>query len=121
MDNVAFAYLVTVLLFARSGLYAARGERPGLAAVVASLFQVTVVALIYAVVSGEEFSSYYIFYGSLLFAILFVSGLRFGYEQVDRGAAARRRLPAPRGARRLGRAHRGGRARAARRATSPVK
>lgn len=82
LDNVSFAYLVTVLLFARSGLYASRGERPGLTAVVACLFQVTVVALIYAVVSGQEFQSYYLFYGSLGFAIVIVSGLRYGYEQV---------------------------------------
>lgn len=82
MEHVSFAYLVTVLLFARSGLYASRGERPGLTAVVACLFQVTVVALIYAVVSGQEFQSYYLFYGSLAFAVLIVSGLRFGYERV---------------------------------------
>ena len=31
-----FAYLVTVLLFARSGLYAARGERPGMSRIVSS-------------------------------------------------------------------------------------
>ncbi|MGK2938646.1 MAG: sugar transferase [Solirubrobacteraceae bacterium] len=85
MENVAFAYLVTVLLFARSGLYASRGERPGLTAVVACLFQVTVVALIYAVVSGQEFQSYYLFYGSLGFAVLIVSALRFGYERVTGG------------------------------------
>lgn len=88
MDNVSFAYLVTVLLFARSGLYSSRGERPGLTAVVASLFQVTVVALIYAVVSGEEFQSYYLFYGSLAFGIIIVSGLRYGYEQIT-GAVLR--------------------------------
>lgn len=82
LDNVSFAYLVTVLLFARSGLYASRGERPGLPAVVACLFQVTVVALIYAVVSGQEFQSYYLFYGSLAFGVLIISGLRFGYEKV---------------------------------------
>jgi exopolysaccharide biosynthesis polyprenyl glycosylphosphotransferase len=80
LENVSFAYLVTVLLFARSGLYASRGERPGLTAVVASLFQVTVVALIYAVVSGVEFQSYYLFYGSLAFGVVIISGLRFGYE-----------------------------------------
>lgn len=82
LDNVSFAYLVMVLLFARSGLYASRGERPGLTAVVASLFQVTVVALIYAVVSGVEFQSYYLFYGSLAFGIAIISGLRFGYERL---------------------------------------
>jgi exopolysaccharide biosynthesis polyprenyl glycosylphosphotransferase len=80
-DIVAFAYLVTVLLFARSGLYADRGSRPGLSSIVSSLFQVTLVALVFAVVNGEEFSSYYIFYGSLTFAIFIVSGLRFVYER----------------------------------------
>ena len=46
--TIAFAYLVTVLLFARSGLYAERAQRPGLARIVSSLFQVTVVSLIFA-------------------------------------------------------------------------
>ena len=39
-DTIAFVYLVTVLLFARSGLYAERAQRPGLARIVSSLFQV---------------------------------------------------------------------------------
>jgi exopolysaccharide biosynthesis polyprenyl glycosylphosphotransferase len=77
-----FAYLVTVLLFARSGLYAARGERPGMSRIVSSLFQVMLVALIFAVASGHTFSSYYIFYGSLFFAAIYVSLLRLGYEKV---------------------------------------
>jgi exopolysaccharide biosynthesis polyprenyl glycosylphosphotransferase len=76
-----FAYLVTALLFARSRLYSDRGLRPGLTRIVASLFQVTFVAAIFAVVSGEQFSSYYIFYGSLAFALLFLSSLRFFYER----------------------------------------
>jgi exopolysaccharide biosynthesis polyprenyl glycosylphosphotransferase len=75
-----FAYLVTVLLFARSGLYSARGERPGLTRIVSSLFQVMLVALIFALASRNTFSSYYIFYGSLFFAVIYVSLLRFGYE-----------------------------------------
>src|SRR5213592_1934519 len=79
-EIVAFASLVTVLLFARSGLYAGRAERPGLTRIVASLFQVAVVALIFAVVNGERFSSYYVFYGSLFFAIVYVSVFRFVYE-----------------------------------------
>src|SRR5215204_577943 len=80
-DIIAFAYLLTVLLFARSGLYADRGSRPGLRSIVSSLFQVTVVALIFALVNGEDFSSYYIFYGSLVFAIAIVSLLRWTYER----------------------------------------
>ncbi len=78
-----FAYLLTALLFARSGLYADRGQRPGLPRIVASLFQVTFVALIFAVVNGEHFSSYYIFYGSLAFALLYVSLFRFLYERAS--------------------------------------
>jgi exopolysaccharide biosynthesis polyprenyl glycosylphosphotransferase len=77
-----FAYLVTVLLFARSGLYAARGERPGMSRIVSSLFQVAVVALVFAVASGNKFSSYYIFYGSFFFGVLYVSLGRLSYEKV---------------------------------------
>jgi exopolysaccharide biosynthesis polyprenyl glycosylphosphotransferase len=85
---VPFAYLLTALLFARSGLYAARPQRPGLSRIVGSLFQVAFVALIFAVVSGEQFSSFYIFYGSLAFALLYVSTLRAGYEALT-GAVLR--------------------------------
>src|SRR3954451_17634184 len=81
-DYVWFAFLVTALLFARSGLYGDRAVRPGLTSIVASLFQVTVVVLIYAVVSGQDFSSYYIFYGSLFFAVAYFSSLRFLYERL---------------------------------------
>ncbi|HSZ69029.1 MAG TPA: sugar transferase [Solirubrobacteraceae bacterium] len=78
---LAFAYLVTALLFARSGLYAGRGQRPGLTRIVASLFQVTFVALLFALVSGQHFSSFYIFWGSLAFALLYVPSLRSVYER----------------------------------------
>ncbi|HXA55686.1 MAG TPA: sugar transferase, partial [Solirubrobacteraceae bacterium] len=78
---LAFAYLLTALLFARSGLYAARAQRPGMARIVAALFQVTFVALIFALVSGEHFSSYYIFWGSLAFALLYIPLLRLLYER----------------------------------------
>ena len=80
--TVSFGYLVTVLLFARSGLYAARGQRPGLSVIVGALFQTTVVTLIFAVVNGEQFSSYYIFWGSLVFAVLLIGALRTAYERL---------------------------------------
>jgi len=90
-----FVYLLTALLFARSGLYAERALRPGLARIVGSLFQVAFVALLFAVVSGEHFSSYYLFYGSLGFALLYVSSLRAAYEWLTgvllRAAGYRRR------------------------------
>ena len=55
----------------------------------------TVVALVFAVVKGEQYSSYYIFYGTLAFAICFIGSIRWGYEQVTgfllRAAGYRRR------------------------------
>ncbi len=92
---LAFAYLVTALLFARSGLYAERAQRPGLSRIVGALFQVAFLALLFAVVSGEHFQSFYIFWGSLVFALLYVSSLRGVYEWVTgvllRAAGYRRR------------------------------
>src|SRR3954452_2035606 len=94
-DYVPFAFLVASLLFAGSGLYAERSQRPGLTRIVASLFQTTLVALIFAVVNHEEFSSYYIFYGTLFFAVAYVSTARYAYEQLTgwllRSAGYRRR------------------------------
>ncbi len=81
-DLFPFALLVTILLFARSGLYSSRNERPGMTKVVSSLFQVAVVALVFAVASdSHQFSSYYIFYGSLFFAVIYISLLRLSYEK----------------------------------------
>src|SRR4051794_40413778 len=80
-DLVVLATLVTLLLFAKSDLYADRAQRPGFARIIGSLFQVTVVALLFAVINGNEFSSYYIFYGSLVFAIVYVGGFRYLYER----------------------------------------
>jgi len=94
-DLVALATLVTLLLFARSGLYSDRGQRPGFTRIVGSLFQVTVVALLFAVINGDGFSSYYIFYGSLFFSLLYITAFRAIYEAVSgvilRAAGYRRR------------------------------
>ena len=89
------AALVMLLLFARSGLYRERAQRPGFSRVIASLFQVTLVALVYAEIEGEPFQSYYIFYASLFFALLYVSLLRWIFERASgvvlRAAGYRRR------------------------------
>jgi len=94
-DYFPLAGLVMLLLFARSGLYRDRAQRPGFSRVIASLFQVTLIVLIYAEIEGEAFQSYYIFYGSLLFALLYVSSLRWGFERASgwvlRAAGYRRR------------------------------
>jgi exopolysaccharide biosynthesis polyprenyl glycosylphosphotransferase len=94
-DVAPLACLVTILLFARSRLYGPRAIRPGFARVIGSLFQVMIVSLIYGVVEGGQFSSYYIFYGSLFFALIYVSALRWGFEETSgallRAAGYRRR------------------------------
>jgi exopolysaccharide biosynthesis polyprenyl glycosylphosphotransferase len=94
-DVAPLACLVMLLLFARSGLYKDRSQRPGFAKVIASLFQVTLVALVYAEIEGQRFSSYYIFYGSLFFALIYVAGFRFLFERIAgvilRAAGYRRR------------------------------
>jgi exopolysaccharide biosynthesis polyprenyl glycosylphosphotransferase len=95
VDVAPLACLVTILLFARSGLYGPRATRPGFARVVGSLFQVMVVLLIYGLVEGQHFSSFYIFYGSLFFALIYVSAFRWVFEEASgamlRAAGYRRR------------------------------
>lgn len=90
-----FASLITVLLFARSNLYAGRTERAGFTRVISSLSQVMLVTLIFALIDGQRFSSYYIFYGSLLFSLITVSVLRFTFNSLAgwllRAAGYRRR------------------------------
>src|SRR5919106_6821031 len=63
--------LVMLLLFARSGLYRERALRPGSAKVIGSPFQVTPIVLVFALIEGEGFQSYYIFYSSLFFALIY--------------------------------------------------
>jgi exopolysaccharide biosynthesis polyprenyl glycosylphosphotransferase len=79
---VAFAYLVTVLMFARVDLYADRNRRPGLARIVSALFQATVIALVFALANREHYSSYYTFYGSLFFGTAYITGLRYLHTHV---------------------------------------
>jgi len=79
---IAFAYLVTVLMFARVDLYADRPRRPGLSKIATALFQSTVIALVFALANGEHFSSYYIFYGSLIFGTIYIGALRQLHTQV---------------------------------------
>jgi len=94
-DVAPLACLVMLLLFARSGLYRDRAQRPGFATVISSLFQVTLVILLYAVIEGYEFSSYYIFYGTLFVALVYVSLFRGLFEWLSgallRAAGYRRR------------------------------
>jgi exopolysaccharide biosynthesis polyprenyl glycosylphosphotransferase len=78
---LAFAYLLTVLMFARVDLYADRPRRPGLPKIFTALFQATVVALVFALATGNHFKSYYIFYGALFFGTAYISTLRELYTR----------------------------------------
>src|SRR5919202_2522303 len=59
------------------------------------LFLATFTALLYAVVNGLHFQSYYIFYGSLFFGVAYVGTFRYVYESLTgavlRAAGYRRR------------------------------
>ena len=96
-EYVSFAFLIVVLLFAKEGLYADRPARPGLPKIVTGLFQATLVALVYALIATDrdQYSSYYIFYGSLAFGILYVGTFRHLYNRATgfllRKAGYRRR------------------------------
>ena len=94
-DYLPLGGLVMLLLFGRSGLYRDRAQRPGLPRVIASLFQTTLIVLLYALLEGEDFQSYYIFYASLFFALIYVSAFRWGFERISgailRAAGYRRR------------------------------
>jgi exopolysaccharide biosynthesis polyprenyl glycosylphosphotransferase len=92
---IPFAYLMTVLAFARVDLYADRTRRPGLARIATALFQATVIALVFALADGQRFSSYFIFYGTLFFATVYITSLREVHLRVsgrmlDRAGYARR-------------------------------
>jgi exopolysaccharide biosynthesis polyprenyl glycosylphosphotransferase len=95
VDYAPLACLVMLLLFARSGLYRERGQRPGFAILISGLFQVTVIVAIFAVIEGHDFASYYIFYGTLFFALVYVSAFRWCFERISgavlRAAGYRRR------------------------------
>ncbi|MGO9972859.1 MAG: sugar transferase [Solirubrobacteraceae bacterium] len=77
-----FAYLVTVLMFARVDLYADRPRRPGIGKIISALFATTLIALVFALADGQKFSSYYIFYGSLVFGTIYIGCLRYVHTGV---------------------------------------
>lgn len=79
-ESVVFAYMVVALLFARAGLYSVRTVRPGMTKVLSSLFAAVVVSMLFALVNGEQYSSYWIFYGSFVFAVLYIGAFRLIYE-----------------------------------------
>jgi exopolysaccharide biosynthesis polyprenyl glycosylphosphotransferase len=92
---IPFAYLVTVLMFARVDLYSDRPKRPGIGQIAGALCLTTLISLVFALANGDHFSSYYIFYGSLIFGTIYIGALRHLHLRVTgwmlRQAGYRRR------------------------------
>lgn len=96
-------FVVAVLLFAKGELYNERAHRPGLPRIASALFQTTVVALVFALASGDKFNTYAAFVGSLVFAIVTVSAFRSVHDRatarlISAAGVARRVVVVGRGA-----------------------
>ncbi|MFY9264827.1 MAG: sugar transferase [Solirubrobacterales bacterium] len=78
-----FAALVMLLLFAGDGLYRPRNVRPGSARILGSMFKVTLVTLAFALIEGEVFNSYYIFYSTFLVASALIISARFAFDRAS--------------------------------------
>ena len=79
---LAFAYLVTVLMFARADLYSERARRPGLGRIFSSLCLVAVISLVFALADRQEFHTYSIFYGSVVIGTIYIGALRHAHTVV---------------------------------------
>jgi exopolysaccharide biosynthesis polyprenyl glycosylphosphotransferase len=75
-NDLPFAYLVIVLLFARSDLYSERTRRPGIGKIVTAVFQASVISLVFALADKHHFSSYSLIYGSFFVGSLYLGALR---------------------------------------------
>jgi exopolysaccharide biosynthesis polyprenyl glycosylphosphotransferase len=89
-----FVGLVTLLVFARGGLYAERERRPGFMRVVSSLTVVAVLTVAFALASGHDFGSYAFAPTAVVLTALVIGSLRASYEAVTgdvmRAAGVRR-------------------------------
>ncbi len=79
-----FLVLVTVLVFARAGLYAERERRAGLGKVFSSLVLVGLLAVVFALVSGQEFNTYGFAPTAVLLAAVLIGLLRASYAALTR-------------------------------------
>jgi exopolysaccharide biosynthesis polyprenyl glycosylphosphotransferase len=89
---LSFAYLVTVLMFARVDLYADRPRRPGLSGIATALFQATLISLVFALANGDHFSSYYLFFGTVYIGTLRYLHLRVTGYLLEQAGYRRRAL-----------------------------
>jgi exopolysaccharide biosynthesis polyprenyl glycosylphosphotransferase len=89
-----FIGLVTLLVFARGGLYAERERRPGIGRVVSSLTAVAVLTVAFALASGHDFGTYAFAPTAVVLTSVVIGLLRASYESVTgdvmRAAGVRR-------------------------------
>ena len=83
-DWLPFLVLVMILVFWRSGLYAAREYRAGLGRIVSSLVLVAGIALAFGIGTGYHFSTYAIFPTGLVFTVVLIGLLRSSYDVVTK-------------------------------------
>ncbi|MBJ7459562.1 MAG: sugar transferase [Thermoleophilaceae bacterium] len=82
-EVVPFAALVMLLLFSGDGLYRPRNLRPGSARIMGALFKVTLVTLVFALVEGQQFQSYYIFWSTFIVAAGLIVTARLIYDRTS--------------------------------------
>jgi exopolysaccharide biosynthesis polyprenyl glycosylphosphotransferase len=90
-DWFGFLWLVTVLVFAQAGLYAARQRRPGTARTVGSVVLVGALTLAFALGTGFDFRTYAIVPTSIVIAAVLIVTLRYFHDRVAAALHARGR------------------------------
>jgi exopolysaccharide biosynthesis polyprenyl glycosylphosphotransferase len=94
-DWLPFLVLLLVLVFSRGRLYAAREVREGAGRIVQSVVIVALIALAFAIGTGQHFTTFGLYAVATLFVAIFVSGFRWSYElasaSVMRSLGVRRR------------------------------
>jgi exopolysaccharide biosynthesis polyprenyl glycosylphosphotransferase len=83
-DWLPFLWLVTVLVFWRNGLYAAREFRAGVGRIVSSLALVTVLTFAFSLGTGRHFTTYAIFPTVFVLSTLLIGLSRASYDVVTR-------------------------------------
>ena len=77
-----FVGLVTVLVFARAGLYGEREVRPGIGRVVSSLLVVALLTVTFALASGHRFGTYAFAPTAVVLCTIVIGLLRASYESL---------------------------------------
>jgi len=79
---LAFLILLLVLVFWRAGLYAPRELREGSGRVVPSVFLVAALALVFAIGTGQHFTTFGLYLAGAVFVSLCISVFRASYESL---------------------------------------